>query len=1852
MTPQPPDLANPQNPTWQQFSAGLPADVPDSAYDGLRERFFNQYVAPDVLRQGHGLETIHKQFMDATERYGKSAMPRTEMVAKQALASLVAPFDSTLSRGAQGAADEQARETARQAINPAPYQMLGSAIGEVPYWVEGMKTAETASKALKADYWLDKAIKTAAGGLIQGTYDMGKTGSFVEGIKGAQSGAAMTAGVEALGPLKNFLTTGGLEPRAAAAVEQLAKGAASPQEEKAAVDAVLGNERVDQKIQQYTQQQVKNSQAAGAPQSSTATPKSTKTKPPLSVSIRGADGQVYNLFAPKTNGQMDLIADHLQNGGSILDIKGTPGQQSNFYQALSALMPEKFDIDVPLKGNGKVTLPTMNDEIAPKETPANETLQRLQSVIQSKGGASIFDSAGLKGQDAQKLISQGLAKGFVYETTADGQVAFGHPELVNRLMRASSAKAGMDANALINARNSYYHATDLEGFRGILDAGHIRVGENLPEDISLVDTDLAASDKEAAITNFMTETGTERSQAENTVERALAQNYAGVSVSRVPRLMSKEDKAITFVIDANKMPRSRPYVEEGFGKTTEPAGTLGEYAHSSELPAWKKEIADQSTGYADYIRRLHEEGELENERNPTFEFEQRTYNEPIPLSAVKGVIVDKEALHDPESFDQPEQFRQAVNNRIQDIQNLAQQAGLKVKVMESGRQVHSYRAGLAREPEDMRWGMSIPLSDQLEALPTGQVRNGLTGQVFDNASDAVTGLPTNEKANATELIRGSANMPLDDRGMQTVDHLGERLAAKGGLDSLYSSDTIRTQQTAHAIMRHDPYVQLQDVTPHMQSWGSGSLEGAIHTPEITDWKAQLVRDFPDHQIGGMGVQSTRPGESFNDFKGRVLPYVKNLVEQFESDPTQKIGVVTHYSPIRAIEGWLKSGMPDDFSLNPNDYLRERTQPAGVYKMAPNDQGVWKMKKVNIDNNQQLTPGIYLIRHGETAWNKGGEEALAAGKAASTAREVSLDPREVSYKERPLAHRFYGNIPQELLPGEAEAVTLPAGEGNKPSIFYREVNKELIFHENLHAHYNYLGIDGWLNQQFDDPIVRQIFNGAFSPEAKDLYGGKAWIPEEVFNYAASAVRVGNEDLLEKFGEADTSKEHVLNWTSDTSKAILDKTASAADSVHKRVLERRLNAVVTRATDSLEDIRKPYAPTDLEIGIDNGQYSVKDGSSTSYFSSRQEMAEHLDEQFQEPLQVPELVPTQYLPDDVPRYGMKVNAPSGKVPITTEPLPEELADKPVKVGPLPFSFIARPFWDWLSTASVKLNHPALYSAFDTVNTKILQYNNQLRPYQNTFREAIDQFKGKQSDLFKWLQDPAQRAFTEQQLRFTPDQIKTAQKVEAHLFEDFPELKDYMQNITPKLKAANYNPELVWRNQGKGQGLMPELVFAGRIDPRDESFTRIASAYVRSRLHRDIVEPDLSAAEDLVNEKREDGSYRLGQLAPLLRRQVGYLRGTYDQTAQAIGGALGAAIETINSGLESVNKHLPDGLQIPTIETPANELLQKYVMFSYAGAMAARPGVLARAALQTFITGFPLYGHYITRGMARAFEASRSGGGDALAVAERYGAIIEKGSMQEMMAGGAESGWEEDLADKALRMIQWSHNSSRLISFWAHTEKALDALVEHGRDPETFVKKSDLWFMPQRMREKYLRELPHISPDMYEDFSRRIGADLTGLTQWNYQKGATPGLYKWQLGRLFGQYGTWPLNYIEYARRYLQGADRGEMMKALTRLTIAHGAILGAGMGGGIDTSDWVFFHPMAYGGGPLLQSVVNLPTAMGDWSSPKGTEARHDILEMINPLDMLPGSEEVYQVWKAASSNDPNIMIRMMGFKPLEK
>lgn len=189
---------------------------------------------------------------------------------------------------------------------------------------------------------------------------------------------------------------------------------------------------------------------------------------------------------------------------------------------------------------------------------------------------------------------------------------------------------------IINAKDSVYHATDGDSLIGILKKGKILRGWGEPLQLKGIDP--------------------------NTMNNR-------VSVSRVPRVASKNSRAFSIVLDPKAF-KSSPIAETGYRKTK----NVGNNVLMNKLNPEEFEQFNKSYYGAGMNRQ--------------FEFEQGA-TQDIGLEHAKGVVADRSAMSAQDKQNLPQ------------IKQMLQQRGIPYKEVSNGREMHTYRAKMSKTPKGL-----------------------------------------------------------------------------------------------------------------------------------------------------------------------------------------------------------------------------------------------------------------------------------------------------------------------------------------------------------------------------------------------------------------------------------------------------------------------------------------------------------------------------------------------------------------------------------------------------------------------------------------------------------------------------------------------------------------------------------------------------------------------------------------------------------------------------------------------------------------------------------------------------------------------------------------------------------------------------------------------------------------------------------------------------------------------------------------------------------------------------------------------------------------------------------------------
>lgn len=151
-------------------------------------------------------------------------------------------------------------------------------------------------------------------------------------------------------------------------------------------------------------------------------------------------------------------------------------------------------------------------------------------------------------------------------------------------------------------------------------------------------------------------------------------------------------------------------------------------------------------------------------------------------------------------------------------------------------------------------------------------------------------------SNASGLLLGRADPPLDELGLGQAASLGAALAAAGPVTRIVSSPLRRTRQTAEAISRRcDVEVEVDErfVELDYGSWDQRPL-AEVGRDEWARWRSDVTFAPPG-------------GESLAELGVRVRAALDELAAEAH-DAT--IVVVSHVSPIKAAVAWALGGGDD------------------------------------------------------------------------------------------------------------------------------------------------------------------------------------------------------------------------------------------------------------------------------------------------------------------------------------------------------------------------------------------------------------------------------------------------------------------------------------------------------------------------------------------------------------------------------------------------------------------------------------------------------------------------------------------------------------------------------------------------------------------------------------------------------------------------------------------------------------------------------------------------------------------------------------------------------------------------------
>ena len=347
----------------------------------------------------------------------------------------------------------------------------------------------------------------------------------------------------------------------------------------------------------------------------------------------------------------------------------------------------------------------------------------------------------------------------------------------------------------------------------------------------------------------------------------------------------------------------------------------------------------------------------------------------------------------------------------------------------------------------------------------------------------------------------------------------------------------------------------------------------------------------------------------------------------------------------------------------------------------------------------------------------------------------------------------------------------------------------------------------------------------------------------------------------------------------------------------------------------------------------------------------------------------------------------------------------------------------------------------------------------------------------------------------------------------------------------------------------------------------------YMRGLLmkeHFDPILPEIKAARELIKAK----DIRAGRLVD-------------DYIDQAIGKphvSFQKMQGWIQSAANAMGKNVPQHL----VEDVVNNL----VMLSYGATIPFRPALIARNWFQAVQT-IP----------ARTGWSSFMEGVQRAGTKEGWEELIKSGVIprDQVPIFATSEIWRpgqlkltrdlQRLVDRGFKWYKTPDDYGRAMAYFAQksrVSKHMDDVMQGKIDYETFK---------QRAKIKTFDPMDEAMFDSYWAAGERdraidhVAASLARETHFRYGHANNPSGWNGVAGRLFGQFGTWPVQYKDFIVTGLTRGTTKDKAEFLMNIVGTNYGVVAAGAAVGLNLNNWINFSSLTYTGGPFAQMAVDL-------------------------------------------------------------
>lgn len=639
---------------------------------------------------------------------------------------------------------------------------------------------------------------------------------------------------------------------------------------------------------------------------------------------------------------------------------------------------------------------------------------------------------------------------------------------------------------------------------------------------------------------------------------------------------------------------------------------------------------------------------------------------------------------------------------------------------------------------------------------------------------------------------------------------------------------------------------------------------------------------------------------------------------------------------------------------------------------------------------------------------------------------------------------------------------------------------------------------------------------------------------------------------------------------------------------------------------------------------------------FFANLEEVAEELS---RDPTAAPDITPTV----TGGHGGPPIAGPGGMHPRgPTEGDIPPMSSKDATLGILPISRVWRPLKKWAEDVELKTNGliPA-FRIWKLVSRGQLEWLKAELPWIERGKAIVSESgvkRGRAAYYYLGAKDAAERNHAIATFGITPAEIKSFNKLRVAFDELFIDLgvarfAPYEQNYVPFRGKTMKEVDMAIPRHARPRefDFWADHFRRGDISFKEDNLFKLYFQYVRAGTKSRFFQPFYTKASEMIDGMTRAGTHQIPGVSSVHSRLLLFMdeaRNVPDQ---------------LRRDLVTATDNVMRDLGVDADKARLGNVVDFMLTLNYGANMAFRYSLVLRNLTQTMLT-IPYVG---PKYWARALHEATTPEGKAEAA--KAGVLF-----QPAMPYEAETltrfGKIGTFARRGTAPFRRADEYNRVVSFLAGKRRVqfYGAQLEKGEiDLAQFARKSKINLYHPLERAEILAAAKRGN---IEKASELAGLNLHQNTQWIYIRGNEPQMFSGTVGRLFGQYGTWPVWYLEYLRGIVRYGSAVERFGAVAALFAAFAAFdRSASALFDADISPWIFFGPLNYGGGPYLDFARNMLDFLFGSESDKGVAASR--LKTF-PTQLIPGSGLVRELKKAAEQPDLTSAVNtMLGYPPIE-